>query len=196
MNITMNKRKEKTPATMAVDSQATGYARGKMATLSMESSTQRMAKPRDKRILDGSLEIEVGGLRIGIGLEKRFNRVLHFWKGLWSPAELVLACYADVIPMGGRDPILRLGRFRQDAGNDPVRNFPRKLRVSFLGKQHDLSDREPVGLHGAFLIEFMQAAMHERGATCAVGERLCWKINAQETPGLRPMTETRGVSDT
>ncbi|KLK89862.1 hypothetical protein AA309_29030 [Microvirga vignae] len=136
-----------------------------------------MLKPCCERTHKGRLQIEVGGLQARQSFEELFRWLLDSWNGLWCPAELVLACGADLIPVDGGDPVLRLGGIRPDAGDNRIRNFPRELGVPSLGKKHDLSDCEPMGLHGAcmvrsFLVGLVQAAMHEQGSTCAAGERL------------------------
>ncbi len=128
----------------------------------MMRSTPCVLQPCRERALKGRLTIEVGGLRANQSLEELFRCLLGSWKRLRRPAELVLACGADLIPVDGGDPVLWLGGIGPDAGDDRIGNFPRELEVPSLGKKHDLSDREPVSLHGASLPCWARAGRNAR----------------------------------
>jgi hypothetical protein len=151
MNSTMNRMKDKTPAMLAVESQISWRLRDMEATLNMMPSTPRMLKLWRERVLKCTLEVEVGRLQAGQGFKELFGSLLGSRERLRSAAEFVLTCRTDLIPVDGGDPVLRLSGLGLDASDDRIRNFPGEVGVPFLGKQHDLSDGEPMGLHSAFL---------------------------------------------
>lgn len=66
------------------------------------------------------------------------------------------------MPVEGSNPVLRLGCLEPDAGNDRIRNFPREVGMPSRGKKHGLSDREPMGLHDAFLPRRARAGRNAR----------------------------------
>jgi hypothetical protein len=151
MNSTMNRMKDKAPATLLVESQVPLHLRETRGTLNMMLSTPWMLKPWLERILSGEREIEVCGPQSGKGFKEPFRCLLGRREGLRGAAEFVLTCGTDLVPMDRGDPVLRLSGIRLDANDDRIGNFPGEVGVPFFGKEYDLSDHEPVGLHGAFL---------------------------------------------
>jgi hypothetical protein len=117
----------------------------------MVPSVPGVLKPRWEKALNGRLGIEIGGLQARKGFKELFGCLLDGRKWLRCPAEFVLACGADLMPVHGGYPVLRFGSLHPDARDDRIGNFPREVGGPAFGKKHDLSDGETMGMHGAFL---------------------------------------------